>query len=173
MGHVPRRRRFRDPRHRYLSLGLGELTALLVFALVPLIGIRGFLTATGALVALWFALAPLLFILLQAGAYWLLARNWVGSGSMPIPLARIYAGMRIIDPLVLVLGLVGVLLNLPSAPSAVALVALVWVFGAAEYANYYIVRLSYPLQDWPASVMQGRTPRLIKDIRAALRADES
>ncbi len=170
-GQLRHRGRYAELRRKCLSLGMGELSALIVFALVPLVGLRTFVTAAGALVALWFALLPLLFVLLQAGAYWLLARRWVGGELMPIPLARTYAGLRVVNPLVLAVGLIGLLFNLPTDPLAIILVTLAWGFGVVEYVNYFIVRVSYPVTAWAASVGQWRTPRLIRDVRAALHVD--
>jgi len=100
-------------RRTYRSLGLGELVAAVVFTVVALrwMGL-GADRATSA--ALWSALVPLLVILVQAGAYWLVARNWVIKGEMPSGLARLYQAFRVIDLVLLAAGLVGVLIWRPA-----------------------------------------------------------
>lgn len=159
-------------RKRYLSLGLGELTAAAVFALVAVVGITPRLASSTAVLALWCALAPLLLVLVQAGAYWLLARGWVGVGPMPSHLARLYRLFRVVDPLLLLAGLVGVLVWWPDELWAALLVMAVWVFGVIEYLNYFVVRLSYPASEWFAKVRERRRPRLMKDVGLAGRSTE-
>lgn len=149
-------------RRRCTSLGLGELTAAAVFAIIAA---SGMLPATATL-SLWSALVPLLAILVQAGVYWLLARDWAGRSPMPRRMAAIYRGLRMLDPLLLAAGLVGVIVWFPAGAGAVLVVA-VWLFGVVEYLNYFVVRLSYPLHRWPSVVTQWRTPRLVKDLRTA------
>ncbi|MCI4012471.1 hypothetical protein [Brevibacterium sp. ZH18] len=157
--------RFSPLRSKYLSLGLGELAAVAVFATAALLW-QDKLATSGALAALWCALLPLLVVLLQAGVYWLLARSWITSGRMPPPTAQIFRVLRVINPIILIAGLVGVIATFPAGPFAAAIVLLVWAFGAIEYINYYIVRLSYPWTQWASEVGHWRTPKLIKDIRA-------
>ena len=95
-------------RRKYLSLGVGELAAAAVFAAVlpRLVGPEDRW-------AVWFALIPLLVVLLQAGGYWLLARAWVARRPMPASLATVYRAFRWADAMLLTGGLVGVLLWLP------------------------------------------------------------
>jgi hypothetical protein len=147
-------------RHRYLHLGVGELVAAVVFALV----LPRLVDAPDRR-ALWAALAPLLLVLLQGGAYWLLARGWVGRSAMPGGLAALYSWFRRLDPVLLLLGLVGVLVWLPERPGPVVAVAAVWVFGVVEYVNYFVVRLAYPPARWWRTVRERRTPRLVLDLR--------
>ena len=120
-----------------------------------------------AAAALWSALGPLLFILLQAGVYWLSARVWVGRSTMPAAFAAVYRALRIINVLALAGGLIGVVLWWPDDAATALLIAFIWLFGAVEYVNYFIVRLSYPLGRWATSVVQWRQPRLIQDLNAS------
>ncbi len=83
---------------------------------------------------------------------------------MPSNLARLYRVFQIMDPLLLMAGLVGVLVWWPDNPWVAALVLFVWAFGVIEYLNYFVVRLSYPASEWMAKVRQLRRPRLVKDI---------
>ncbi|MFF2272221.1 hypothetical protein ACFVTX_08095 [Agromyces sp. NPDC058136] len=160
-------------RKRYLSLGLGELTSAAVFAVVAVVGITPRLaSSTTAVLALWCALVPLLLVLVQAGAYWLLARGWVGVGPMPSQLARLYRLFLVVDPLLLLVGLVGVLVWWPDELLAALLVMGVWLFGVIEYLNYFVVRLSYPASEWFARVRERRRPRLMKDVGLAGRSTE-
>ncbi|WP_231443209.1 hypothetical protein [Brevibacterium zhoupengii] len=160
------RDRFSRLRRKYLSLGLGELAAVAAFAAAAFV-LQQRLDSAGAGAALWFALVPLEFVLIQAGVYWLLARTWIVPGRMPLQLARIFRGLRIINPLVLLVGLAGVIANLPSTQMAAVVVIVVWAFGIAEYVNYYLVRLSYPWTQWASEIGRWRTPKLVKDMRAA------
>jgi hypothetical protein len=150
-------------RRKYQSLGLGELTAAVVFMVIALrwLGL-GADRATSA--ALWSALAPLLVILIQAGSYWLLARTWVPRGEMPAGLARLYRAFRVIDILLLVAGLIGVLIWRPADVLGTALLLIIWLFGVIEFINYFVMRLAYPINRWFAEVGQRRTPRLMLDV---------
>lgn len=153
----------RDARgRRYLNLGVGELVAAVVFALVLPRLVDG-----PDRRALWAALIPLLAVLLQGGTYWLLARGWVGRSVMPSGLATLYTGFRRLDPVLLLGGLVGVLVWLPERPGGVVAVVGVWVFGVVEYVNYFVVRLAYPPARWWRGVKERRTPRLVLDLRGA------
>lgn len=155
-------------RRRYLSLGLGEFVAAMVFAVVaftvalPKLGDR-------SLVPLTFALVPLLVILVQAGSYWLLALAWAGRGSMSGRVATIYQTFRWVDVALLGVGLLGILIWRPDGAGALVIVVLIWLFGLAEYVNYFIARLAYPPHRWAALVGQWRTPRLMLDIRRVQR----
>lgn len=155
--------RFAPVRAIYLSLGLGELASVATFALAANLVLAPLL-APGAERALWFALAPLLVVLLQAGAYWLAARSWVGHRPMPARFASVYRAFRILDPVLLAAGLGGAVASLPAEPAPVALVLFVWAFGVVEYLNYFVVRLSYPPRRWFALVGRWRTPVLVRDL---------
>lgn len=120
--------------------------------------------------ALWWAMAPLLVVLLQGSAYWLLARTWLpgaGRSGMPRNIALLYRAFRLLDPVLLAGGLAGVLLTGPG-PGALVLCLLVWLFGVLEYVNYFVVRLSYPVAQWFALVGRRRTPAIVRDVTRAL-----
>lgn len=117
--------------------------------------------------ALWIALLPLLLVLWQASAYWLLARSWVEKGSMPAAVAAVYRMFRVLDVLVLAGSLVLLIVYLPSRVPVRVLVTVVWLFALVEYVNYFVVRLSYPLAQWVSRVGEWRTPRLVADLRSA------
>jgi hypothetical protein len=106
-------------------------------------------------------------VLVQGGAYWLLARDWVGRRPMPAGVARRYRAFRALDVALLAAGLAGVVVWLPEGPVAAATVVATWLFGALEYVNYFVVRLAYPPRRWRASVTAWRTPRLVRDLMAA------
>ena len=154
-------------RRKYLSLGTGELVAAAVFAAVAVGVVMPRLETRQDSAALWSALAPLLIILVQAGAYWLLARNWVERAPMPTSLAALYRAFRALDAGLLVVGLLGVLAWLPDQVGAALAIVAVWVFGVVEYVNYFVVRLSYPIRRLPFVVGQWRTPRLVQDLNSA------
>lgn len=154
-------------RRKYLSLGLGELVAAAVFAVVAAVLIAPRLTAGSDAAALWAALIPLLVILVQAGAYWLAARSWVELRPMPAAWARTYRLFRGADAAVLALGLLGVIAWWPGSVGTALLVLAVWTFGALEYVNYFVVRLAYPIRLWLTTVGQRRAPRLVQDLRGA------
>ncbi|WP_298888549.1 hypothetical protein [uncultured Serinicoccus sp.] len=153
-------------RRRLLSLGLGELSAATVF-LALAVSVVGPRWTTHQAVTLWWALGPLTVVLVQAGAYWLLARSWVGRGTMPRPVARTYRVFRVFDPVLLVLGLVMILVPGHPDPGPWLLTLAVWTFAALEYANYFLVRLSFPPTTWAREVTSWRTPRLVRDLRAS------
>lgn len=158
-------------RRRYLSLGLGELAATGVFAVEAWLVVLPVLP-DDARVALFCALAPLLVLLIQAGAYWLLARSWLGHTVMPRPLAVTFRVFRVANPLLLAGGLVGVVATWPGVVGGVLLLA-VWAFGVVEYVNYFVARLSYPIGTWARQVTRWRTPALVRDVRRGLAATAS
>lgn len=153
-------------RRRYLNLGIGELMAAAVFAVVAAVFVAPRLPGADDVRALWAALVPLLVVLVQAGAYWLGARTWAHHAVMPRPLALVYRACRIVDIALLVAGLIGVVWW-PASVGAALLVAAVWGFGVIEYVNYFVVRLAYPVGRWFTSVGQWRTPQLMRDVRAS------
>ncbi|WP_415971862.1 hypothetical protein [Rhodococcus sp. 077-4] len=156
-------------RRRYLSLGLGELAAASVFLTIALTMALPRLDHGQDRLALWSALVPLLFVLVQAGAYWLMARSWVERHPMPAPVRAGYRAFRIANIALLGGGLAGVIVWLPDGVAAGVAVVAVWLFGVIEFVNYYVVRLSYPARRWLSTVGQRRTPRLVRDMNAAAR----
>jgi hypothetical protein len=141
-----------------VNLGVGELVAAAVFGLfaAPAVIHAGLPAAP-----VWSALAPLLVLLVQAGVYWLVRS---GTHRLPTPMAASYQVLRVLDAGLLAPGLAGVALWWPAELLAVAAVLAVWLFGVVEFANYFVVRLSYPPNQWLAQVGRRRTPRLMKDL---------
>lgn len=154
-------------RRKYLSLGLGELAAVAVFVYAALAVIAPRLGSTQAGVSFVVGVAPLILVLSQAGAYWLLARTWVLIRPMPRGLARLYRTFQVLDVFVLAAAGTYIAFHLSSTRSAGVLTVAVWLFAVVEFANYYVVRLSYPWGHWLTMVGQWRTPRLILDVRTA------
>lgn len=150
-------------RRTHLSLGLGELAAAAVFVLVGTTVVSPWL-GEDASPTLWSALVPLVVVLVQGGAYWLLARGWVLRSSMPAPVAQVYRAFRLVDPVLLAAGFGGVLVWLPERPVAALAVLSIWAFGVVEYVNYFVVRLAYPTRGWVSDVRRGRRPRLVRDL---------
>lgn len=159
--------RRRELRGKYLNLGVGELAAAVVFAVVASTLVMPRLGGPDDPAALWSALVPLLVVLVQAGTYWLLARTWVEKEPMPAVVAGVYRAFRVVDAILLGAGLVGILVWWPGQIGTVVLVLAVWIFGVVEYINYFLVRLAYPVDRWFTLVGQWRAPRLIQDLRTS------
>lgn len=158
----------RDARRRkYLSLGSGELVAAGVFATAALYFATPRLPSIQDRMALWSALIPLLVVLVAGGVYWLLARSWVERGAMPRAIVIAYRVLSVASFMLLVGGFVGVIIWWPDSVGTGVPVMLVWIFAAAEYMNYFLVRLAYPVSQWLTTVGQRRTPRLVADMRSA------
>jgi hypothetical protein len=156
-------------RRTYLRLGSGELAAAAAFVFVCVTVVIPRLGDRADHAALWSALIPLLVVLVQAGAYWLLARGWVAQRPMPAAFAGLYHLFRVADAVLLIVGLAGLLAWFPDRPGAAVTVVAIWGFGVVEYINYFLVRLSYPIPRWFTMVGQWRTPQLIRDIGSAKR----
>ena len=156
-------RRRQDLRGTYLRLGLGELVSACLFGVIALLRLADSSSATR--VAIWGGLAPLLVVLVQAAIYWLLARSWVGSRTMPAGLAGVYGWLRVVNVALLVVGLAVLLLAEASVTATVAGIA-IWLFALVEHVNYYVVRLAYPLTAWWRRVREWRRPRLVLDVAA-------
>ena len=150
-------------RKRYLSLGIGEVVAAATIVVAGVVISAGW--PGDSTHALWSAVIPLVLVLVQGGCYWLLARRWVTLGPMPSRWGKVFGVLRIVNPGVLVLGLVGVLVWWPASPLHAGLVLFAWAFGVIEYVNYFHVRLAYPASKWLSLVRQWRTPQLVKDMR--------
>lgn len=116
------------------------------------------------------SLLPLVAVLLQGAAYWWLASRWAVTGRMGPRTAATYRAFRALDPLLWTACLLGVVLLGPSGGAA-ALCGIALLFGAVEYLNYYVVRLSYPWAEWLGGVGRLSTPRLVRDLRTSRRPD--
>ncbi|MFC5433116.1 hypothetical protein [Microbacterium suwonense] len=154
----------RELRRRFLNLGIGEIVAAVIFCFAMAWAISPIIASDSDRLAVWAALIPLVAILVQAGIYWLAARAWIGRGSMPQTMRTVYRCFRLVDAVLLAASLVAVVAMRPSA-AALVLALAVWLFGVAEYVNYYVVRLAYPFSRWLVEVGHRRTPRLVKDMR--------
>lgn len=154
-------------RRKFLSLGLGELAAVVAFAYIAFWVLGPKVHDERTMVTFMVALVPLLLVLSQAGAYWLLARAWVKVRSMPHPLAVLYRRFLVLNVLVIVAAGFYIGFNLPDPPAMAVLSIAVWLFAVLEFVNYYLVRLSYPMSQWFHQVGHWRTPYLIRDIQAS------
>ncbi len=149
-------------RRKLVGLGIGELAAASAFVLVAARAVA----ERGAGPAMWLALAPLVLILAQAGAYWLIRSRSLGA-PLPRPVAATYSFFRFINVVALIVCLCGAMWWWPSDPVVATLAAAAWLFGLVEYLNYFVVRLSYPRNGWFAEVGRRRAPQLLKDLNAA------
>lgn len=95
-----------ERRRRYRSLGMGELASAAVFVVAATTFV-GLPTLSSA--GVWIALTPPLIVLLQGGAFWLLARRWVVGGRHAAAAGTAVRLFRIVDPLLLVAAAVGAL----------------------------------------------------------------
>jgi hypothetical protein len=149
-------------RRKLVGLGIGELAAAGVFLLAASRAVAD----RGAGPAIWLALAPLVLVLAQAGAYWLLRSRSLGR-PLPRAVAATYFFLRFFNVVALVVCLCAAMWWWPSDPVVATLAAAAWIFGLIEYLNYFVVRLSYPRTRWFAEVGRRRTPQLLKDLNAA------
>ena len=154
-------------RRKFLSLGLGELATVVAFIYIALWVVGPKVRDERTMVTFMVALAPLLLVLSQAGAYWLLARTWVKVRPMPHPLGVLYRLFRVLNVLVIVAAGFYIGFNLPKATGMAVLSIVVWLFAVIEAINYYVVRLSYPISQWFRRVGDRRTPHLVRDIQAS------
>lgn len=153
-------------RRRYLSLGLGELAAAASVGVVWYLVVRRYDDTATVVVAL----AVLAWVLVQGGAYWLVALRWIPGGRMPSSVASIHRVFRIVNIGMLAGAAAGIVWWFPSSsvPARVFGV-LLWLFAVAEYVNYFWVRLSYPSSQWVTGVRAWRPSRLARDLSAPKR----
>lgn len=159
--------RRRARRRTYLSLGTGELAAAALFTYNAVWVVAPRSNDDQRSLTFMVGVAPLVVVLCQAGAYWLMARGWVTVRPMPRGLARMYRAFKTLDLLVLVAAGTYIALHLENSGWAGPLALGTWLFAIVEFVNYYVVRLSYPCHAWLDKVGQWRTPRLIQDVHAA------
>jgi len=152
-----------------LNLGFGELAAATTFATVAAAVAVPRLEVRQDAAALWAALVPLLMVLMQAGAYWLMACTSVEKASIPKGLAGAYRVFRIADSILLFAGLVGVIVWWPDHLGLALAILGAWVFGVIEYVKYFVVRLSYPVRRWTHMVGQRRIPQIVQDLNSLAR----
>ena len=155
-------------RARYLSLGWGEATAAAVFAGVGAWTIPDAF-APDAVQAIWWAMTPLLVVLVQASIYWLVARTWVGASVMPRAMARLYQAFAVANAVLVLIAAAMIATHWPAETADAVVVVLVWLFGVIEYTNYFVVRLAYRRRWW-THVRERRRPQLMLDVDAALQA---
>ena len=157
----------RRERHvrQYRRLGWGEWCAACVFVYVTAFSLDDGLASLDATAAVWWALMPLLAVLVQAGAYWLAARSWVGVSSMPRLAALAVLMLRPLNVIALIAAAVGIAVTWPSSNAGAILAVAIWLFAVAEFANYFVIRLAYRPRDVLRGIATRRTPRLMLDAR--------
>lgn len=151
-------------RRRLTSLGLGELASAALFCVVAVLLFDGQPRPwLGVL-----ATAPLVLVLVSAGIFWLAASRWVPGGVMPIWMARLYLAARWVLPAVELASFAVLVYTWPGLGLSTGLATAALLLGAAEYVNYFVVRISYPAVGWMREVRQRRIPRLMREVRRAL-----
>jgi hypothetical protein len=96
-----------------------------------------------------------------------MARAWVKMRPMPRRVADLYRAFRILDVILVLAAGVYITFHLPSTAWVRVLTLLMWLFAVLEFVNYYVLQLSYPVNEWFVRIGEWRTPRLICDLRTA------
>ena len=138
-------------RRKFLSLAVGELTAVMVFAYVY----RQYWHTNGPLsLGTTYAFLVLEFLLLQGSAYW---ASWLVESRRAERTAIVF-GYRILRVLnLLLLTLLPFVLLLKNFSSGLAIVLA--IFALVEYINYFVVRLAFPLTEFLNRLIRWRFPR--------------
>ena len=159
---------------QFSHLATGELTAVVVFAIVVYLLVERFPELR--LLShwpFWSAFLTLEFILLQGSLYWFLKYRslQMKSASMPSGATRSFRILQILDlgliGLSLILFIVGSFRELGFPAISLAISIFVLLFAIAEYVNYFHYQLSYKMAEWPLVIRSGRLKKscLSKDFR--------
>lgn len=123
-------------KRKLTSLATGELVAVLVFWMNFFLLKRWILT-TGALISISFSLFVLSFILIQGSVFWwILIKRISDPGFAERYTGKIYRILKILDLILLGVGVPIIMLNYSEFPTSIISLA-IWFFAVIEWMNYF------------------------------------
>lgn len=124
------------------SLCTGELAAVISFWFCFFM-YKKWLVDPKMMIQIMYPLLVVSFILIQGSVYWfVLLRRMSNSKFLLEYIVKIYRIFKIIDIILLCIGILIIVLNYSNIAVTI-LSVFIWLFSIIEWINYYVVRLSY------------------------------
>lgn len=124
------------------NLCIGELAAVASFWW-SFFTIKVWLVDKKMMILILYPLLVLSFILIQGSVYWfILLKRMSTLKFRSAYVANIYRILKIIDVILLCIGIPIIILNYSNI-AVTTLSVFIWLFSIIEWINYYVVRLSY------------------------------
>lgn len=151
------------------NLCVGELAAVVSFWLC-FFTIKVWLVDKKMMILILYPLLVLSFILVQGSVYWfILLRRMSTPKFLSAYVANIYRILKIIDAILLCIGIPIILLNYSNI-AVTTLSVFIWLFSIIEWINYYVVRLSYSYN--PTVLLRHLKNKTLKKSRIAREVDK-
>ena len=131
-------------KQKLTNLAVGELVAVVVFW-INFFLFKKLIITTKSLISISFSLFILSFILVQGSIFWcILIKRISKPGFAAKYTGKIYNKLKILDVILLCMGVLVIILNYSTFFTMVISFA-IWIFAVIEWVNYYKLQLSYSL----------------------------
>ena len=151
-------------KQKLTNLAVGELVAVVVFW-INFFLFKKLLITTKSLISISFSLFILSFILVQGSIFWcILIKRISKQGFAAKYTGKIYNKLKILDVILLCMGVLVIILNYSTFFTMVISFA-IWIFAVIEWVNYYLLQLSYSLN--PAVLWRYLRHRKLKKSKIA------
>ena len=151
---------------KLINLAIGESVAVAVFW-IDFFMFKKLLPTVKALISVSFSLFILSFILVQASVFWWILLKRI---SRPKATGKIYAKFKILDVILLGIGIPLILLS-SDKPFVVLISLFIWIFALIEWINYYKLQLSYSLN--PIVLLKYILQKKLRKSKIAKEIDEA
>ena len=153
-------------KQKLTNLAVGELVAVVVFW-INFFLFKKLITTTKSLISISFSLFILSFILIQGSIFWcILIKRISKQGFAAKYTGKIYNKLKILDVILLCMGVLVIILNYSTFFTMVISLA-IWIFAV----NYYKLQLSYSLN--PVVLLKNILQRKLRKSRIANEIDKS
>ena len=158
-------------KQKLTNLAVGELVAVVVFW-IDFFLFKKLITTTKFLISISFSLFILSFILIQGSIFWciLIKRISKPGGFAAKYTGKIYNKLKILDVILLCMGVLVIILNYSTFFTMVLSFA-IWIFAVIEWVNYYKLQLSYSLN--PVVLLKYIIQRKLRKSKIANEIDKS
>ena len=131
-------------KQKLTNLAVGELATVAVFW-INFFLFKKLITTTKSLISIYFSLFILSFILIQESIFWFILIKRISKlGFAAKYTGKIYNKLKILDVILLCMGVLVIILNYSTFFTMVISFA-IWIFAVIEWVNYYKFQLSYSL----------------------------
>ena len=131
-------------KQKLTNLAVGELVAAVVFW-INFFLFKKLITTAKSLISISFFLFILSFIFIQGFIFWFILIKRISKlGFAAKYTGKIYNKLKILDVILLCMGVLVIILNYSTFFTMVLSFA-IWIFAVIEWVNYYKLQLSYSL----------------------------
>lgn len=157
-------------KQKLTNLTVGELVAVVVFW-INFFLFKKLIITTKSLISISFSLFILSFILVQGSIFWcILVKRISKQGFAAKYIGKIYNKLKILDVILLCMGVLVIILNYSTFFTMVISFA-IWIFAVIEWVNYYKLQLSYSLN--PVVLLKYIMQRKLRKSKIANEIDKS